>query len=90
MVAAIHALQHHGCRRVAIVDFDVHHGNGTEVGLHQLPPSRPPSPSPEDCMHKLPRELRDRIFFFSTHLYYSVTMSSLCNHSISSHQHDVS
>lgn len=29
-VAAAHALQHHGLERVAIVDFDVHHGNGTE------------------------------------------------------------
>ncbi|HLU00553.1 MAG TPA: histone deacetylase family protein [Burkholderiaceae bacterium] len=29
-VAAAHALQHHGLARVAIVDFDVHHGNGTE------------------------------------------------------------
>jgi acetoin utilization deacetylase AcuC-like enzyme len=29
-VAAMHALEHHGLKRVAIVDFDVHHGNGTE------------------------------------------------------------
>ena len=29
-VAAAHALERHGLRRVAIVDFDVHHGNGTE------------------------------------------------------------
>ncbi len=29
-VAAAHALDHHGLDRVAIVDFDVHHGNGTE------------------------------------------------------------
>jgi acetoin utilization deacetylase AcuC-like enzyme len=29
-VAAAHALEHHGLKRVAIVDFDVHHGNGTE------------------------------------------------------------
>jgi len=29
-VAAAHALDHHGLERVAIVDFDVHHGNGTE------------------------------------------------------------
>src|SRR3990170_934410 len=29
-VAAKHALEHHGLERVAIVDFDVHHGNGTE------------------------------------------------------------
>jgi acetoin utilization deacetylase AcuC-like enzyme len=29
-VAAAHALAVHGIERVAIVDFDVHHGNGTE------------------------------------------------------------
>lgn len=29
-VAAMHALESHGLERVAIVDFDVHHGNGTE------------------------------------------------------------
>ena len=29
-VAARHALEHHGLQRVAVVDFDVHHGNGTE------------------------------------------------------------
>ncbi len=30
-VAAAHALEHHGLSRVAIIDFDVHHGNGTEA-----------------------------------------------------------
>jgi len=29
-VAAAHARAHHGCQRIAIVDFDVHHGNGTQ------------------------------------------------------------
>ncbi len=29
-VAARHALERHGLERVAIIDFDVHHGNGTE------------------------------------------------------------
>ena len=29
-VGAAHALEHHGVERVAILDFDVHHGNGTE------------------------------------------------------------
>src|SRR5919112_3527047 len=29
-VGALHALEQHGLERVAIVDFDVHHGNGTE------------------------------------------------------------
>jgi len=47
-VAAKYALQRHGLKRVAIVDFDVHHGNGTEdivagdprilmVGFYQHP-----------------------------------------------------
>ncbi|MDD5364520.1 MAG: histone deacetylase family protein [Gallionellaceae bacterium] len=29
-VAAAHAMAEHGLNRIAIVDFDVHHGNGTE------------------------------------------------------------
>ncbi len=29
-IAAKHALENHGAERVAIVDFDVHHGNGTQ------------------------------------------------------------
>ncbi|MBE0453732.1 MAG: histone deacetylase family protein [Roseovarius sp.] len=47
-VAAKHALVHHGLSRVAVVDFDVHHGNGTQdlleddaralfVSSHQFP-----------------------------------------------------
>jgi acetoin utilization deacetylase AcuC-like enzyme len=27
---ALHALEHHNCERVAIIDLDIHHGNGTE------------------------------------------------------------
>lgn len=33
-VAAAHALDQHGLKKVAIVDFDVHHGNGTENIFH--------------------------------------------------------
>jgi len=29
-VGAMHALEHHQLDRVAVIDFDVHHGNGTE------------------------------------------------------------
>lgn len=47
-VAAFHARQAHGVQRVAVVDFDVHHGNGTQtmfqgqeglfyLSLHQHP-----------------------------------------------------
>ncbi|MBU2999530.1 histone deacetylase family protein [Roseovarius nubinhibens] len=34
-VAAMHALEHHGLSRVAVVDFDVHHGNGTQDLLEE-------------------------------------------------------
>jgi acetoin utilization deacetylase AcuC-like enzyme len=29
-IGALHAIERHGLQRVAVVDFDVHHGNGTE------------------------------------------------------------
>lgn len=36
-IAAKHALDHHGLDRVAVVDFDVHHGNGTQDLLWDEP-----------------------------------------------------
>ena len=36
-IAAAHALEVHGLSRVAIVDFDVHHGNGTEDAFADEP-----------------------------------------------------
>lgn len=36
-IAARHALEAHGLQRVAIVDFDVHHGNGTEEAFIDEP-----------------------------------------------------
>jgi acetoin utilization deacetylase AcuC-like enzyme len=36
-IGALHALEHHGLNRVAIVDFDAHHGNGTESILVEDP-----------------------------------------------------
>jgi acetoin utilization deacetylase AcuC-like enzyme len=36
-VAAAHALKHHQLQRVAILDFDVHHGDGTEDIFHDNP-----------------------------------------------------
>jgi len=36
-VGAAHALAEHGLQRVAIADFDVHHGNGTENMFHDEP-----------------------------------------------------
>jgi acetoin utilization deacetylase AcuC-like enzyme len=36
-VGALHALDAHGLTRVAIVDFDVHHGNGTQATAYREP-----------------------------------------------------
>ncbi len=36
-VAVAHALEQHGLQRVAIADFDVHHGDGTENIFHDDP-----------------------------------------------------
>ena len=48
-IGALHALEHYGLQRVAVIDFDVHHGNGTSdllwnepravfASTHQVPP----------------------------------------------------
>jgi len=36
-IGAVRALDHHGLGRIAIVDFDVHHGNGTQAILWDEP-----------------------------------------------------
>lgn len=36
-IAALHARQAHGLQRVAVIDFDVHHGNGTQQACHDDP-----------------------------------------------------
>ena len=36
-IAAAHAIEHYGLQRVAIADFDVHHGDGTEDIFHDDP-----------------------------------------------------
>jgi len=36
-VAAAHALERHGLSRVSIIDFDVHHGNGTQAVFEDEP-----------------------------------------------------
>ena len=36
-VGAMHALEAHGLERVCVLDFDVHHGNGTEDAFHEDP-----------------------------------------------------
>lgn len=39
-IAALHALENHGLSRVAVLDFDVHHGNGTQDVLWDEPRAR--------------------------------------------------
>lgn len=36
-IAAVHAIETHGLQRVAVVDFDVHHGNGTQAAFFHRP-----------------------------------------------------
>lgn len=36
-VGALHALEAHGLARVAVIDFDVHHGNGTQATAEKEP-----------------------------------------------------
>ncbi len=36
-IAALHAVEAHGLKRVAIMDFDVHHGNGSQHVLEREP-----------------------------------------------------
>jgi acetoin utilization deacetylase AcuC-like enzyme len=36
-IGAMHAIEGHGLERVAVLDFDVHHGNGTEAAFHEDP-----------------------------------------------------
>ena len=36
-IAAKYALEHYGLQRVALIDFDVHHGNGTEAAFRDDP-----------------------------------------------------
>ncbi len=36
-LAARYALRHHGLNRVAIVDWDLHHGNGTQNAFYKNP-----------------------------------------------------
>jgi acetoin utilization deacetylase AcuC-like enzyme len=36
-IAALHARAQHGLARVAVVDFDVHHGNGTQAAFERDP-----------------------------------------------------
>ena len=74
-IAARHALEAHGLERVAVVDFDVHHGNGTEdifhndprvmmAGIFNIPSTRiaVPEPPAHMCNVPLPAGTRDDAF----------------------------
>jgi len=37
MIGAMHAIEQYHCQQIAIVDFDVHHGNGTEQMIDHNP-----------------------------------------------------
>ncbi len=63
-IAARHALESHGLQRVAVVDFDVHHGNGTAEAFrddprvlmasfyqHPLYPYTEPEPRTATCVN---------------------------------------
>ena len=39
-IGALHAIRNHGLGRVAVLDFDVHHGNGTQDVLWDVPEIR--------------------------------------------------
>lgn len=56
MVGALHAMKTHKVKKVAIVDLDVHHGNGTEEICREFHNKRPPGAEPQ-------------ILFLSTHLH---------------------
>lgn len=36
-IGAVHALERHGLQRAAVIDFDVHHGNGTQAMFEHRP-----------------------------------------------------
>ena len=75
-VAAMHALVAHGLARIAVIDFDVHHGNGTEdclknkeqalmVGMFQhpfYPYSGMDNPAPNMLNVPLPRGTDGDVF----------------------------
>jgi len=56
MVGALYAMKTHGLKKVAIVDLDVHHGNGTEEICRELHDQLPPGSEPQ-------------VLFLSTHLH---------------------
>lgn len=58
---AMHALEAHKCERVAIVDIDVHHGNGTEDIVRRYPH---PSKLLFFSMHLYDKDIQEGFEFF--------------------------
>jgi acetoin utilization deacetylase AcuC-like enzyme len=54
-VGALHAREAHGLHRIAVVDFDVHHGNGTQAAFWDDPDLFYAS------THQMPALSRDRL-----------------------------
>ncbi len=48
-IAAAYARDRHGLERIAVVDFDVHHGNGTGTSSSTTPGSRTTAPTRPGC-----------------------------------------
>lgn len=53
-IAARHAQEAHGIKRIAIVDFDVHHGNGTETMTRRHNEVNPDTPIFYISTHEMP------------------------------------
>ncbi len=49
VIAGMHALNEHGLERIAFVDWDVHHGNGTEAGFWDNPNALTISVHQDNC-----------------------------------------
>ncbi len=49
VIAGMHALETRGLKRIAYVDWDVHHGNGTQAGFWQDPRALTISIHQDDC-----------------------------------------
>ena len=60
VIAARHAQQRHGATRVAIVDWDVHHGNGTQAIVWSDPIDPLRLDPPDAALSRHRRRFRDR------------------------------
>ena len=59
-IAALHAREAHGLQRIAVVDFDVHHGNGTQSAFYDDPRAVLRVVAPVAVLPRHRRPARDR------------------------------